>query len=236
MTAFWNARLATIGVLLLTSCNAPAPSPTREVQPSTTQPTASTRATPSPPASSPRASATPTEQPAVISDQGIGTARLGMTIAQLKQELGATAEFVVQSPFMVDFDAIAVRQSGQVQYYILYLAGQQPRDDQPIQGLLTTNPRYQTAAGVGAGTMIAQAEAAYGKATLSHNTQNESREYARFEQQPAAISFATGNGNQQFAGIYPNTSSEYRETPEYRSDAVIQSVLVVCLAQGCAEP
>jgi hypothetical protein len=34
----------------------------------------------------------------------------------------------VTAPFIADFDAIAVYQSGQVQYYILYPAGQTLRD------------------------------------------------------------------------------------------------------------
>lgn len=231
---FRNARLAVI-LLLLAGCNAPAPNASSEQPIVSPSAPATTSPTPAASASSPAPNPAAADQPAVISETGIGAAQLGMTIAQLRQTLGTSAEFVVQAPFMVDFDAIAVRQNGQVQYYILYLAGQQPNGNQPIQGLLTTNPRYKTAAGVGVGTAIAQAESAYGKATLSYNTQNESREYARFERQPADnISFGTGNGNQQPAGVYPTGNGEFRETQEYRSNAAIESILVVCLAEGCA--
>ncbi|NJO73948.1 MAG: hypothetical protein HC833_09510 [Leptolyngbyaceae cyanobacterium RM1_406_9] len=48
----------------------------------------------------------------LISSEGIGLAKLGITLGELKQSLGAETEFVVESPFMVDFDAIAVRQGG----------------------------------------------------------------------------------------------------------------------------
>ncbi|MBD2088538.1 hypothetical protein H6F67_01470 [Microcoleus sp. FACHB-1515] len=232
---FRTVQLVAIA-LLLAGCNAPAPTATPEPESAASPAPTTANSTPTASASSPAPSPTAAaEQPAVISETGIGAAQLGMTIAQLRQTLGTSAEFVVQAPFMVDFDAIAVRQNGQIQYYILYLAGQQPNENLPIQGLLTTNPRYKTAAGVGVGVSIAQAESAYGKAILSYNTQNESREYARFEHQPADnISFGTGNGAQQTAGVYPAGNGEFRETQEYRSDAVIQSILVVCLAQGCA--
>ncbi|PSB04775.1 hypothetical protein C7B76_31980 [filamentous cyanobacterium CCP2] len=160
-----------------------------------------------------------------------------MTLGELKDVLGAEAEFTVESPFMVDFDAIAVRQNGEVAYYVLYLAGETLTDADVIQGLLTDNPEFQTAEGVGAGTPIAEAEQVYGSANLSYNTLNESREYARFQRQPANnISFATGNGNQNPAGIYADATGEYNETGDFREDATIQSVLVICLSEVCAPP
>ncbi|MBE9177162.1 hypothetical protein IQ268_01050 [Oculatella sp. LEGE 06141] len=158
-----------------------------------------------------------------------------MTLGALKQALGSEVEFSAQSPFIVDFDAIAVRQDGEVQYYILHLAGQPLADSDVIQGVFTENPNFLTAEGVGPGTSIAQAEQAYGEATLAYNTQNESREYVRFEQQAASnISFGTGNGSTETAGIYPSPAGEYNETQEFRETATIQSVLVICLAEGCS--
>ncbi|MBI4782100.1 MAG: hypothetical protein HY785_12380 [Oscillatoriophycideae cyanobacterium NC_groundwater_1537_Pr4_S-0.65um_50_18] len=158
-----------------------------------------------------------------------------MTLAELKQTLGQDAEFLVKAPFIVDFDAIAVRKGGEIQYYILYLAGQSFSDQDVIQGVLTDNPKFLTAEGVGAGTTLESAVQAYGQATLSYNTQNESREYARFDRQPAAnISFNTGNGNATPAGIYASPLSEYNETQEFQPEATIRSVLVVCLTDACA--
>ena len=173
----------------------------------------------------------------IISDKAIGVAQLGMTFGDLKKALGTGVKFAVKSPFIVDFDAIAVQRSGEVQYYILYLAKQPLIDADTIQGLLTKNPKFLTAAGIGAGSTLAKAQQAYGKATLSYNTQNESREYARFERQPANnISFATGNGSSNAAGIYPSPTGEYNETQKFKEDAKIESVLVVCLSEACAPP
>ncbi len=158
-----------------------------------------------------------------------------MTLAELKQRLGRDTEFLVKAPFIVDFDAIAVRKGGETQYYILYLAGQSFADGDVIQGVFTDNPRFRTAEGVGAGTTLQDAVKAYGKATLAYNTGNESREYARFERQPATnLSFATGNGNVNPAGVYASPVSEYNESQNYRAEATIQSVLVVCLTDACA--
>ena len=178
-------------------------------------------------------SPTPLVQSTTISAEGMGTARLGMTLGGLKQAMPA-AEFAVKSPFMVDFDAIAVTQNGVTQFHILYLASSTFTDEDTIQGLLTDNPGFQTAQGVGPGSLIEQAEQVYGQATLSFNTQNESREYVRFQRQPApSISFATGNGSQQTAGIYPSPAGAFNETQQYQADAKIQSILLVCLTDSC---
>ncbi|MCA1994869.1 MAG: hypothetical protein LDL41_22900, partial [Coleofasciculus sp. S288] len=48
----------------------------------------------------------------LISAGGIGPAKVGMTLGQLKQLLAGKATFQVKSPFIVDFDAIAVVQAG----------------------------------------------------------------------------------------------------------------------------
>jgi hypothetical protein len=111
-----------------------------------------------------------------ISDRTIGAAKVGMTFGELKKALGSTALFKVESPFMVDFDAVAVSQSGKVQYRIIYAAGTKLKDADVIELLMTENSNYKTAKGVGPGMTLKQAEAIYGKATLSYNVDNESRE------------------------------------------------------------
>lgn len=228
MLNFFKSTLPLAGFLLLSGCN--------RLTPSAPAPSAEPVATPGQMAASPPlAQATPTAATR-ISEKGIGAARLGMPFSELKQALGPEVEYKVQSPFMVDFDAIAVTRNGNTQFYILYLAGQSFSDRDVVQGLMTDNPAYKTDQGVGTGTTIRQAEAAYGKVTLSYNTSNESREYARFARQPAPnISFATGNGNTETAGIYPSSTGEFNETQQYRESATIQSVLVVCLAEACAQ-
>lgn len=226
--------LLLFGVMLtLTACGKPSP-----IASPTPSPNSVDFSSPIPALANAKPSASPVSADSlVISDKAIGAAQLGMTFEDLKKALGTGVEFAVQSPFIVDFDAIAVQRSGEVQYYILYLAKQPFTDADTIQGLLTKNPKFLTAAGIGAGSTLAKAQQAYGKATLSYNTQNESREYARFERQPANnISFATGNGSSKAAGIYPSPTGEYNETQKFKEDAKIESVLVVCLTEACASP
>jgi hypothetical protein len=215
--------------------------------------------TPAAPASSPPASSPVTSQPTeasqpssstvstqlsppasadfTISANSIGAARVGMTLGQLKQLLAGKAEFTVKSPFIVDFDAIAVSQGGTDQYYILYPAGSPLADSDIIEALVTDNPNYRTAEGVGAGTLLEQAEAVYGDATLSYNTALESREYVKFAKHPSeAISFRIKPSQEQpLVGIYPSSNTELKQTKEFQKMATIGFVEVYC-RQNCPLP
>ena len=179
----------------------------------------------------------PTSTALTISPEGIGPAKVGMTYAQLKKLLAGKAEFKVKSPFIVDFDAIAVSQGGKEQFYILYPTGVPLADTDVIEALVTDNPNYRTAQGVGPGTAIEQAEAVYGKASLSYNSLNESREYVQFANQPSKdIAFRTkAPPSQPFAGIYPGSKAELKKTSKFQKAASIGLVEVYC-RQNCPLP
>lgn len=166
----------------------------------------------------------------LISSDGIGAAKVGMTFGELKKALAGKAQFQVKSPFIVDFDAIAVSQGGEDQFYILYPTGTPLKDTDVIEALVTNNPKYRTPEGIGPGTPVTKAEAAYGEATLSYNTMNESREYVKFTKQPAQnISFRLGAANDSsLAGIYPSAQSEYNQTQKFKPTASIGFVEVYC--------
>lgn len=209
----------------------------------TVTPTASNPAVSVPTASptlSPTASqqlSSPASKAFTISAEGIGPARVGMRLGELKKLLEGKAEFKVKSPFMVDFDAIAVSQSGIDQYYILYPAGTPLSDADVIEALVTDNPNYRTAQGIGPGTPIKQAEAVYGDATLSYNLLDESREYVTFAKQPSKAIFfrAQAPSGQQFAGIYPSSKAELKNTKEFQKTAAIARVGVIC-GKNCPLP
>ncbi|MEP0819122.1 MULTISPECIES: hypothetical protein [Trichocoleus] len=206
----------------------------------------------SPPASvagSPSATAivSPSDRPALtqppisaqtISAKGIGAAQFGMTLGEVKQALGPETSFKVESPYIVDFDAIAVQQGKETLFYILYPAVTQLGDTDKFEILLTDNPQFQTAEGVGPGMALQQAETIYGQATLSYHTANESREYVKFAQQPAdRIHFRPQTQDKaQFAGIYPSPAQEYNETQAFAPDAAIKTVEILCPAQNCLKP
>ncbi|WP_339382858.1 hypothetical protein [Microcoleus asticus] len=162
-----------------------------------------------------------------ISDRTIGAAKVGMTFGQLKKALGSTAQFKVESPFMVDFDAVAVSQSRKVQYRIIYPAGTKLKDTDVIELLMTENSNYKTVQGVGPGMTLKQAEAIYGKATLSYNVDNESREGVVFAKQPTRnIMFVPKAEGKQFAGVYGAGQGGFYQTNKYQPNAVIRSVMV----------
>jgi hypothetical protein len=162
-----------------------------------------------------------------IFDRAIGEAKVGMSFGELKKTLGATAQFKVESPLMVDFDAVAVSRSGKVLYRIIYAAGTKLKDTDVIELLMTDNPNYKTAKGVGPGMTIKQAEAIYGKATLSYNVDNESRENVVFANQATRkIMFVPQAEGKQFAGVYGAGKGGYYQTNKYQQNAVIRSVMV----------
>ena len=161
-----------------------------------------------------------------------------MTLGEVKQALGPETSFKVESPYIVDFDAIAVQQGGKALFYILYPADTQLADTDKFEILVTDNSQFQTAEGVGPGMPLKQAETIYGQATLSYHMANESREYAKFAQQPAdRIHFRPKASNEvRFAGIYPTPPQEYNETQEFAADTAIATVEVLCPDQSCLEP
>ncbi len=226
-------------LLVLMGCGEATPPSTKETSPppiSTNTPQATT----SSPSQNRTAAAPNSAMPGknqLISAEGIGSAKVGMTLGELKKALAGKAEFKVKSPFIVDFDAIAVSQAGKEQYYILYPAGSPLADSDVIEALVTDNPDYRTAEGVGPGTPIKQAEAVYGEATLSYNTLNESREYVKFAKLPSkAIAFRTeATQGQQLGGIYPSSKTEFKQTKEFQKTASIGLVEVYC-RQNCPLP
>ncbi|AOX04623.1 hypothetical protein BJP34_31230 [Moorena producens PAL-8-15-08-1] len=162
-----------------------------------------------------------------------------MTLGQLKKSLGDKAKFEVKSPFIVGFDAIAVIQSGQPQYYILYPMGTPMGNSSVMEVLFTENPNYRTTKGVGPGIPLKLAEQAYGDATLSFNYASESREYVNFANLSQDIAFRMGvaanDTNNQFSGIYVKPLKEYNQTQNYRDSATIKSVEVYC-RDKCPSP
>ena len=181
----------------------------------------------------------------LISAEGIGKAKLGMTVGELKQVLDGDTKFEVVSPFMVDVNAIAVSRDGLVQYYVLYPAGttshpdNTPTDNDRISLLMTDNYNYQTKEGVGVGTSIEEAEEIYGNAVLSYNIEGESREYITFGDNNldnvnfrASYFESTSNGL-GFSGIYAEYPGVVYTTDKYREDAAIAAVEVVCTPELC---
>ena len=176
----------------------------------------------------------------LISPGGMGKVKFGMTLREVKEVLGEEVEYIIESPYIVDADAIAVRQDGEVLFYIIHPTEQLLQDDDLVTMLQTNNPTFKTEEGVRAGMLIQDAEEIYGEATL-FTTEIESRESVIFpDRSEKRIHFGTLGGGapadrnvSEYAGIYPDPNALPRKTKEYREDARIQHISVICDLDIC---
>jgi hypothetical protein len=176
----------------------------------------------------------PTDPTQQITPIGIGSAKIGMSFKELKEQMGQGFQFPIKASFIEGFDAIAVTKSGAVQYYIPYPTGTQFTDTDRIKHLMTDNPNYRTEQGVGPGTSIKQATTVYGGATLSMSKENESREFISFTQHPNGLAFRPKPvGSHTFAGEYPESNEEYLKTQKYDNRAAIGQITVSCADEQC---
>ncbi|MBP0020018.1 MAG: hypothetical protein J7647_21005 [Cyanobacteria bacterium SBLK] len=177
---------------------------------------------------------------ALISPDGMGKVKFGMTLREVKEVLGDEVEYVIESPYIVDADAIAVRQDGEVLFYLVHPAEQPLQDRDLVTMLQTNNPNFKTREGVYAGMLIEDAEKIYGEASF-FTSELESRESVSFQNQPdKRIHFGTLGGGapadatkSEYAGIYRDLNALPRETQEYRDDAIVQHISVICNLDVC---
>lgn len=182
----------------------------------------------------------------LISTNGIGKAKLGMTLGQLKQKSDHDTEFNVIQSFTADLNAISVSKHGLVQYYILYEVDSSdndqefvPTDSDLITLLMTNNYNYQTKEGIKVGTPIKEAEVIYGNAILAYNVEGESIEYVSFgDYDPQNIRFRASyfkliSDGLGFAGIYPEYPGVTYTTDKYQSNAAIAAIEVGCDQKSC---
>jgi hypothetical protein len=123
----------------------------------------------------------------LISLDGIGQAKLGMTYGQLKTKLGKAYQFKPATlifPHLVG-RGIAIVHSGKIQYYAFgSINGQisnQMSDKNKIDALVTYNQSYKTSAGIGPGSLLVDAEKFYGKASIRYGETMKGKE--KFKQE-----------------------------------------------------
>jgi hypothetical protein len=214
-------NIAVVSVCLIALCGCRAESDEAALEPADTlTATAPDTASSAPPP--------PIASPVIRSD-GIGVARLGMRIRDLRSALPAGTTLGDLSPFMVDVNALPVVQGADTLYYVLIPSGEPSTEDSPIDVLATTHPAFRTNQGVGPGSTLAEAASIYGMPTLSYHTEDESREYARFPALPSTILIRVGPSSAgSFAGVYMTEEAEesYHETTRYDDSARVLMVMV----------
>jgi hypothetical protein len=167
----------------------------------------------------------------VITNKNVGVAKLGMTLGELKQVLGESATFKPVALGVDVGEGIKVIQDDNVRYILGFADGNQLiTDNSQITMITVSNPDYRTKEGVGPGTPLKTAVAAYGQATLSYNVNNENREYIQFARGLGANPQVLISSNQwtitDYAGIYPDTQGEFNQTQKYHDHAAIGSITI----------
>jgi hypothetical protein len=172
-----------------------------------------------------------------IADGGIGVAKVGMTLAELKKNLKNSARFETQTNFLPGYNALAVRQQGKVQFYIPYPQNKKLSENDQIKLLVTDNPIYKTAEGVAAGMSIKKATTVYGDAQLGYNPKASVEEIAVFANQPGELRFLTSGAEAGGrAGIYAAKQSKEQQgfvTNKYGTNGRIKRITVVCPENIC---
>lgn len=142
----------------------------------------------------------------IISASAIGGVRLGMTLDELRRTLpGAT--FGRTS----DGDGAALVQVtlGKGESLVLWADEESPAApiawSKRIKTIETFSPSFHTAEGVHAGSLVIDAQKVFGAVTDIVRSEIESREYVRFEAQPAALTFRVdGTGTTSDATLKPS--------------------------------
>jgi hypothetical protein len=173
--------------------------------------------------------------PQTIADGGIGAAKVGMTLAELKKNLKNSARFETQTDFAPGYNAVAVKQQGKVQFYIPYPKNKKVTENDQIKFLVTDNPLYKTAEGVSPGMSIKKASAIYGGAQLAFNPKAKVEEIVAFANQPGDLRFfSSGAESNGRAGIYPKKSPEQGfVTDKFGESGKIKRITVVCPESVC---
>lgn len=180
----------------------------------------------------------------LISSTGIGAAKIGMPVAVLKHKLGDKLVMENISGVLGDFDAIRIALDGEVLFYLLHVPDFIPNK---VGDIMTSNPKFSTEEGLKPGMTLEEAEKICGKAVLYYSENNDTEEFATFENQPFPnMRIRPRGASQGKAGVYeikvpiatePATignaalepegvEGQVHSTARYQPGAIIESITV----------
>ena len=169
----------------------------------------------------------PAEPEFLITGDALGPIHMGMTMEELIAAMpDATIEHEPYFSGEIAEAECIVIDGERVACVTLYPPFDGSSDVPVIDYIFTASPRARTAEGVGPGTPLADAEAAYGEATAQISI-IESREYVEFADHPHSLSFRIGALDEDVwrAGIYDNDDDSHgSKTSTFRDDAVVMFV------------
>lgn len=183
-------------------------------------------------------------EPCLITEDSISGVRAPSTLGAFAGAFPEGTALVFEPSHMVDFGSFCLEQQGAERVCTLFYEADVTGGWDPnleALGLYTTDPACRTAEGVGPGSSVADAVAAFGAVEFQFNYDNEGREYAAFANAPQTLGFrvasdagteiATSPGgdvywpNGAFGGDY-RASDEAFLTRQALPDAVIAEVSV----------
>ncbi len=161
----------------------------------------------------------------IISNDGLGFIHEKTPYKQIKKELGKSYTFEDKKDYMDGFSAIEVKQNGTTLFNLVYLVDSKIKANSTFDSIDVDNSEIKTKKGIGPGSLISEAEKAYGKVDLDYHWEVEGRELAGFEHAPENLGFITGVAGD--AGIYPkDISTTYQTTSRYKKGAKIEYITV----------
>jgi hypothetical protein len=165
---------------------------------------------------------------AQIDSGGIGAARVGTTLAGIREALPPDLRLGdLDTGFMVDLNAIPVLRGEDTLYYLVFWADETPDDGSVPLLAATDHTEVRTGEGIGPGSTLAEAATQYGSPTLAYNAMDEMREYASFPgYRHTRVRFRVAPGDTvMLAGRYTN-EDDYGETTRFDGNARIMMVFV----------
>ncbi len=147
----------------------------------------------------------------LISEEGIGPAKLGMTFGRLKAVLGSKATYA-DTTLDIGMKAKAILFGKDVQFYILFPTWKTLSDTDIITILGTNNPSYKTEKGIGPGSTIEAGVSKYGPAILTYHSERAIEELIRFKNKPLQLWFARYGSSKigVYTGVKPfNSTNTY---------------------------
>ncbi|MCB1025501.1 MAG: hypothetical protein KDB79_13985 [Acidobacteria bacterium] len=160
----------------------------------------------------------------LITGNSAGKVKIGMTVGEARNAMrGFTFSRVSDGEGIA---LIEVKRRNQTQMR-LYAGEFDPKaainNSSRIEFIEVWSSNYRTAEGVYPRMRIAQAERKYGKILSIMLSEIESREFARFTNQPKGVDFRIAGRNRR-AGIYPSGSTV---TTRYSPTAYLSSIIVL---------
>lgn len=153
-----------------------------------------------------------------ITEDGLGPITIGSSIDDVRDQL--PDEYVIgdEVPIAPDLTGFVVSVEGAV--HALIPANGSDR----VNGVIVLNDGYQTAQGIGPGSLVGDAEDLYGDASLSWSEEDQGRERVVFDNNPAGLSFRTSEAVGPQAGIYGN---DQNNTVLYEPSSRLTSIWIV---------